>query len=84
MNTIPGDSDPLNPSGLRLGTAELTRIGMKGQEMEEIATFFERALLKKENVEKLKKDIKIFRSDFQEIHYCFNKGFRGYDYRSLV
>ena len=44
MNTIPGDEDPLNPSGLRLGTPELTRIGMKENEMVDIAEFFERIL----------------------------------------
>ena len=39
MNTIPGDTDPLNPSGLRLGTPELTRIGMKEKDMDEVAKF---------------------------------------------
>jgi glycine hydroxymethyltransferase len=84
MNTIPGDEDPLNPSGLRLGTPEITRIGMKAKEMDEIAEFFNRALLKKENTKKIKDDIKDFRKDFQELHYCFEEGFRGYDYHILI
>jgi len=84
MNTIPGDKDPLNPSGLRLGTPELTRIGMKEKEMDEIAEFYARVLIKKEDPKKIKKDIKEFRKDFQELKYCFKKGFRGYDYHKLV
>jgi len=84
MNMIPGDTDPLNPSGLRLGTPELTRIGMKEQEMDEVARFYERALLKNEAPQKIKKDVKDFRTDYQELHYCFTKGFRGYDYHQLV
>lgn len=84
MNTIPGDKDPLNPSGLRLGTPELTRIGMKENEMGEIAEFFKRVLIKNESPKKIKKDIKEFRKDFQELHYCFKEGFRGYDYKKLI
>jgi len=84
MNTIPGDTDPLNPSGLRLGTPELTRIGMREKEMDAIAEFFKRTLLKKDNSKKIKADIKEFRKDFQELHYCFKDGFRGYDYHKLV
>ena len=84
MNTIPGDTDPLNPSGLRLGTPELTRIGMKEKEMDEIAEFYERALLKNEELKKIKADVKEFRKDFQELHYCFKEGFRGYDYHKLI
>jgi glycine hydroxymethyltransferase len=84
MNMIPGDTDPLNPSGLRLGTPELTRIGMKEQEMDDVAVFFERALLKKENPKKIKDDIKSFRKDYQELQYCYTKGYRGYDYHHLV
>lgn len=84
MNTIPGDTDPLNPSGLRLGTPELTRIGMKEKEMVDVAEFYARAILKEGDVKKIKADVKEFRKDFQELHYCFKEGFRGYDYHKLV
>jgi glycine hydroxymethyltransferase len=84
MNTIPGDKDPLNPSGLRLGTQELTRIGMKENEMDRIAEFFEKILLKKESKLKIRNNIKDFRKEYQEIKYCFNEKFRGYDYHNLI
>jgi glycine hydroxymethyltransferase len=84
MNMIPGDTDPLNPSGLRLGTPELTRIGMKEKEMDEVAAYFEQVLLKGENTKKIREDVKEFRKDFQELHYCFKEGFRGYDYHKLI
>ena len=84
MNTIPGDTDPLNPSGLRLGTPELTRIGLKEKEMDDVAGFYERVLLKNEDPKKIKADVKEFRKDFQELHYCFKEGFRGYDYHKLI
>ncbi len=84
MNTIPGDKDPFNPSGLRLGTPELTRIGMKENDMYKIAEFFEKILIKKESPSKIRKNIKDFRNNYQEIQYCFNKGFRGYDYYNLI
>ena len=83
MNTIPGDEDPLNPSGLRLGTPELTRIGMKENEMDEIAQFYNRVLIKNEDVKKIKNDVKEFRKDFQDLHYCFKEGYPAYDYFDL-
>ncbi len=84
MNTIPGDTDPLNPSGLRLGTPELTRIGMKESEMDEVAEFYKRTLLDNENPQQIKQDVKTFREDYQDLHYCFTKNFRGYDFHTLV
>ena len=84
MNTIPGDEDPLNPSGLRLGTPELTRIGMKENDMQDVAEFYKRVLIDKESTSKVKKDVDEFRKDYQELHYCFKEGFRGYDYHKLV
>ena len=84
MNMIPGDRDPLNPSGLRLGTPELTRIGMKEKEMDYVAELFGRALIKNEPSDKVRKDVKEMRKDFQELHYCFKEGFHGYDYHKLI
>ena len=36
-NMLPGDQDPRNPSGLRVGVPEMTRFGMKEAEMGELA-----------------------------------------------
>jgi glycine hydroxymethyltransferase len=84
MNTIPGDEDPLNPSGLRLGTPELTRIGMKESEMAEIAEFYKRIILDHDDTKKVKRDIKEFRKDYQTLCYCFKEDFRGYDYFEIA
>ena len=84
MNMVPGDENPLNPSGLRLGTQELTRIGMKEKEMEEVAEFIKRVLIDKESASKIRKEVADFRKDFQDVHYCFNEGFKGYEYHKLV
>ena len=43
-NMLPGDQDPRNPSGLRVGVQEMTRFGMKEDEMGELATLFADAL----------------------------------------
>ena len=57
-----------NPSGIRLGSQELTRIGMKENEMKEVAEFFKKAIKEKKIV---KKEVEEFRKDFMKIHYCF-------------
>ena len=41
MNMLPGDTKAMQPSGLRLGTPELTRIGMGVDEMKDVAKFFQ-------------------------------------------
>jgi glycine hydroxymethyltransferase len=58
-----------NPSGIRLGTQELTRIGMKEHNIEEVTEFFKKAIKEKRNI---KKDVEEFRKTFQKIHYCFD------------
>jgi glycine hydroxymethyltransferase len=56
-NSLPSDTSPFNPSGIRLGTPAVTSRGMKEKEMIKIAEFFERILIKKENPGKVKKEV---------------------------
>ncbi|MEW6184876.1 MAG: serine hydroxymethyltransferase [Thermodesulfobacteriota bacterium] len=64
-NMLPGDQDPRDPSGLRIGVQELTRLGMKEKEMGEVAAYFADVLRGKE----VKEEVTRLRSRFQEIHY---------------
>jgi glycine hydroxymethyltransferase len=56
-NSLPYDTSPFNPSGIRLGTPAITSRGMKEKEMIKIAEFFERILIQKEKPEKIKKEV---------------------------
>jgi glycine hydroxymethyltransferase len=73
MNMLPGDTKALTPSGLRLGVQELTRVGMDQTQMEEVASLYARVLLKGEDPQSVKKDVKQLKSEFQIIRYCFNE-----------
>jgi len=69
---LPGDSKAMTPSGLRLGVQELTRVGMGPSEMEEVASFYARVLIKGEDVKAIKNDVHHLKSDFQHVQYCFD------------
>jgi glycine hydroxymethyltransferase len=56
-NSLPSDTSPFNPSGIRLGTPAMTSRGMKEKEMIKIAEFFERILIEKEKPEKVKREV---------------------------
>jgi len=70
----------MHPGGIRLGTSEITRLGMKESEMEEIAEFIKRVIIDKEDAEKVKNDVREFRKDFQKVHYCFENATEAYQY----
>lgn len=72
MNMLPGDTKAMTPSGLRLGVQELTRVGMGPREMEEVASFYSRVLLKHEDTHVVKQDVAHLKSDFQHVQYCFD------------
>jgi glycine hydroxymethyltransferase len=79
-NMIPGDSNTKaqDPSGIRIGTQEATRIGMGKSEMSHIADLMDRAL-KGKNV---KDEVVELKKEFQEVKYCYGKE-RGYDFIEL-
>ncbi len=69
-----------NPGGLRLGTSEVTRLGMGKSEMVDIAEFFKDLLIDKKDPKKIKQDVLDFRKDFQEIKYCFQSPNKAHEY----
>ncbi|MFZ3074425.1 MAG: serine hydroxymethyltransferase [Minisyncoccales bacterium] len=73
-NIIPGDGiSPKNPRGIRIGTQEMTRFGMKEDEMKQIAKFIKRVVLGKESPESVAKEVAAFRRNYQIARYCFEK-----------
>ncbi len=86
MNLLPYDdpSKPRNPSGIRIGTQEVTRIGMKESEMDEIAYFIKRVAMDNEDPNRVKEDVKDFKSQYKTVKYCFHEGKEAYKYIDLL
>jgi len=57
--------------GVRLGTCEVTRRGMREGEMQKIAEFIKRWLINKEEAVEIKKEVTRFTGNFQRVEYCF-------------
>ncbi len=83
-NMLPGDESAVRPSGIRLGTQELTRLGMKQGEMEEVARLIWRVVSKKEKPEEVKKDVIELKKEFTKVQYCIGEGTEAYDYHELL
>jgi glycine hydroxymethyltransferase len=70
----------MHPGGIRMGTSEVTRLGMKENEMKEIAEFVKRVVMDKEDVSKVRADVTEFRKEYQKVHYCFENAIEAYEY----
>lgn len=64
-NMLPGDSDPRNPSGLRIGTPEMTRFGMDNEAMGELAQLLHDAIEGKN----VKAEVNALRGRYTEMKY---------------
>ena len=64
-NMVPGDADPRNPSGLRIGVPEMTRFGMDESAMGELAQLMHDAI-RGENV---KSQVNALRGRYTEMKY---------------
>ena len=68
MNLLP--FEPLervtNPSGIRIGVQEMTRFGMKAEEMERIAELIKKCLKDSRSVDN---EVRELRKDFQKVQY---------------
>lgn len=69
-NLLPwdGNSETNEPSGIRLGTQEITRRGLKESEMEVVANFINDVVVNGKNV---KKDVMDFMSEYTSLNYSF-------------
>ncbi len=85
-NLMPWDDvDSANePSGIRLGSQALTRLGMKESHMDEVAEFIKRIILDDEDPESVKKDVVGFRKDFQKIKFCFHDDFKAHEHYTIL
>jgi len=73
-NLVPEDKpeDWDHPSGLRMGTIEVTRLGMNEEDMETIAGFIARVLVNNEDPETVGGDVMDFRLPKQTLYYNFD------------
>ncbi len=69
-----------HPSGIRLGTQEVTRLGMSEEEMAVIADFLKRVVIDSESLTSVRKDVNSFRKDYQTPHFCFENATQAYKY----
>lgn len=84
---IPGDikagRNYFHPGGIRLGVSEITRLGMKESEMDDIASYIKQIVIEKKSPKTVLPRVKAFRKDFQKVHYCFDKKLGAYEYVKL-
>jgi glycine hydroxymethyltransferase len=75
-NLIPSDSpaDWDYPGGIRMGTIEVTRLGMGEGEMVAIAELVARLLVHEEDARAVLRDVVELRGGFQTLYYCFDAG----------
>ncbi|MHA2360756.1 MAG: serine hydroxymethyltransferase [Candidatus Thorarchaeota archaeon] len=75
-NLLPWDKkmgrDYKKPGGIRLGSSEMTRLGMKESEMDAIAELMHRVVMKGEDVKKIATEVAEFRKDYQKVDYAFD------------
>jgi len=71
------------PGGIRCGTSEVTRLGMKESDMVHIGELMTRVVVKKEEPRKVAESVAEFRKGFNKIHYAFETTDDAYEYVKL-
>ena len=76
-NMLPGDTSAVKPSGIRLGTPEMTRLGMGADEMDEVAELIHLASLGGKESE-VRDRARILKENFCKIKYCWESKDNAY------
>jgi glycine hydroxymethyltransferase len=84
-NLLPWDDGnrSQDPSGLRIGTQEVTRIGFGKSEMKEISRLVKMAVIDKKSPEMVKKEAADLKSRFRKVKYCYGD-LEAYKYIKLL
>ena len=84
---IPGDLKAkrhyMNPGGIRLGSSEVTRLGMKESDMQQIASLIKNVVIGKKDAKVVASDVLELRKNFQKTQYCFDNKLGAYEYVKL-
>jgi glycine hydroxymethyltransferase len=83
-NLLPGDKSPKQPGGVRLGTPEVTRLGMGVREMDRIAGLFDDLLHRGRTTAEVASAAAELKKEFTTVRYCFGAGEAAYRYYDLV
>ncbi|HXY46485.1 MAG TPA: serine hydroxymethyltransferase [Thermoplasmata archaeon] len=83
-NLLPGDRSPRHPGGIRLGSPEVTRVGMGEREMGRIAGLFDDLLHRGRSTEEVREAAAELKGGFTTVRYCFAAGEAAYRYYDLV
>jgi glycine hydroxymethyltransferase len=82
-NIICNKMDLQGAQGLRLGTAEVTRMGMRESEMKEIARFIKDTIIARKDPTENAAKVFEFTKDFRTIRFSFDEGMNAYKYLEL-
>lgn len=69
-----------DPSGIRIGTQEITRRGMKESEMSEVAEYIKKVVIDGRDV---KEEVSEFMSSYTKVHYAFEES-EAYKYMEIL
>jgi glycine hydroxymethyltransferase len=70
----------LAPGGIRLGTSEVTKLGMKEPDMKEIASIIKRVIIDGVAPADVIRDVEALRQSFKRVQYCFESRTDAYEY----
>ncbi|HXQ93824.1 MAG TPA: serine hydroxymethyltransferase [Thermoplasmata archaeon] len=83
-NLLPGDKSPKHPQGIRLGSPEVTRVGMREREMDRIAELMHQLLHQGRDPTAVATDVAELKGSYTTLQYCFGAGEAAYRYYDLV
>ena len=84
---VPGDLKAkrhyMNPGGIRLGSSEVTRLGMKESDMQQIASLIKNVVIDNKDAKEVASHVLELRKNFQKTQYCFDNKLGAYEYVKL-